>query len=223
MYESIGAAKWMYMGLALPSITWRIQSLLFALEARQYLSDSFSNMKEIKKIINFDDDNSSNCGNIDGNVDEIMVDNSVDSYFENKLPSGNTTTITTSELHFDSITPSSDDNIWSKSNIISDTVKLPDISSMLESITPKMANEGISSERMEMLGDSLLKLVTTVEIFKLFPNRHEGFLTEKRMRYISNKNLFDSAMSSNITEYLRIHCLSSGKAKINDIFKPPGN
>ena len=30
------------------------------------------------------------------------------------------------------------------------------------------------------MGDSLLKLVTSVELFRLYPDKHEGFLTDQR-------------------------------------------
>jgi dsRNA-specific ribonuclease len=173
-------------------------------------------MKEIKQSINFDTDSSISGDAVD------MIDTTIDPRDYSQSSSSIATNTSSSDTLYTSITPTSDDNIWSNSNIISDSVILPDVSSVLESITPKMSNEGISSERMEMLGDSLLKLATTVEIFKIFPIHHEGFLTEKRMLYISNKNLLDAALSSDIGEYLRIHCLSSGKAKLNDIFKPPG-
>ena len=46
----------------------------------------------------------------------------------------------------------------------------------------------VFSERLELLGDSLLKLVTSVELFRIYPNKHEGFLTDKRGKVLK-KNI----------------------------------
>lgn len=91
---------------------------------------------------------------------------------------------------------------------------------MLEATTPRLARENIDSERLEMIGDSLLKLVTTIEIFRLFPLKHEGFLTEQREKVVGNLYLINMAVKLGIVKYLRAYPLSYGKQIL--LIRPPG-
>eukprot|EP01038_Epipyxis_sp_PR26KG_P010334 gene10334-13884_t len=97
---------------------------------------------------------------------------------------------------------------------------VPNATLMLEAITPRMARELIDSERLELLGDSLLKLVTSVEVFRLYPDKHEGFLTSSRAKWVSNFHLTEMAKSLGLDRYLRAYPLSAGKQLLN--IRPPG-
>jgi ribonuclease-3 len=47
-----------------------------------------------------------------------------------------------------------------------------------------------SNERLEFLGDSILGAVVAEHLFKLFPTRDEGFLTQMRSRIVNGQHLF---------------------------------
>lgn len=96
----------------------------------------------------------------------------------------------------------------------------PNLSIMLEAITPRCITELIDSERLEMLGDSLLKLVTSVEVYRLFPRKHEGFLTFERAKFISNIFLLERSCKLGLHHYLRAISISTGKQQL--ITMPPG-
>ena len=66
----------------------------------------------------------------------------------------------------------------------------PDNCLILQALTPTAANDSINLERLELLGDSLLKLVTTVYLFITRPMHHEGKLSEARAHRVSNISLF---------------------------------
>ncbi|KAJ1825913.1 Dicer-like protein 1, partial [Coemansia sp. RSA 2708] len=62
--------------------------------------------------------------------------------------------------------------------------------SVREAITSSSANTDLSYERLETLGDSVLKYIATVMLFVAYPDVHEGILTSRRGRIICNANLF---------------------------------
>ena len=68
-------------------------------------------------------------------------------------------------------------------------LRKPDNALLLQSLTAKSANDSIDLERLESLGDSFLKLSTTVDLFCCRSNDHEGKLTSARERRVSNFNL----------------------------------
>jgi hypothetical protein len=59
-------------------------------------------------------------------------------------------------------------------------LQFPNLELMLEAMTPRMAREAFDSERIEMLGDSVIKFLIGVELYRLYPNKHEGYLTKLR-------------------------------------------
>jgi hypothetical protein len=124
--DVLGPAVWFFAGLAAPSIMWRLQSLLLALEAREKIVDS------IKNYYNNNDHDSSH---------ELIG------------------------------------------------VGVPSPLLMLQTLTPRLSNDSLDYERLEIIGDALLKLIITVEIFRIYPYKHEGFLTLQRCEFISNQHL----------------------------------
>jgi len=81
---------------------------------------------------------------------------------------------------------------------------------MLQSLTPKLALDAFDSERLECLGDSILKFVSTVDLFKKYPDAAEGQLTSLRCAIISNSNLALRARDSGVAVYLRSNPLAKG-------------
>lgn len=66
----------------------------------------------------------------------------------------------------------------------------PDNSLLLQSFTPKAANDAVNLERLELLGDSLLKIVSSVYLYNQRVGQHEGKLSSARSRRISNVKLY---------------------------------
>jgi ribonuclease III len=60
-----------------------------------------------------------------------------------------------------------------------------------------------SNERLEYLGDAVLDSVIAELVFKKFPFKGEGFLTEMRSKMVSRKQLADLARKMGIPEVLK--------------------
>lgn len=69
-----------------------------------------------------------------------------------------------------------------------------------------------SNERLEFLGDSLLSLMTSVYLFKNFPNLKEGDYTEIKSAIVKTESLAEAAKKINLGKYL---LLSKGEEKEN--------
>jgi ribonuclease-3 len=60
------------------------------------------------------------------------------------------------------------------------------------------------NERLEFLGDAVLKLIMSDYLYHHYPKYHEGELTKKRAALISDKVLFEIGNSLKIGKYLRL-------------------
>ena len=59
-------------------------------------------------------------------------------------------------------------------------LRIPSLTLILEAITPRMALETIDCERLEMLGDSVIKLLISMRLHATFPEADEGELSVRR-------------------------------------------
>ncbi|ESQ45973.1 hypothetical protein EUTSA_v10010061mg [Eutrema salsugineum] len=75
--------------------------------------------------------------------------------------------------------------------------------SVLEALTTLTCAEAFSMERLELLGDSVLKYVVSCSLFLKYPAIDEGKLTRKRQSIISNSNLHRLATDRNLQGYIR--------------------
>ena len=78
--------------------------------------------------------------------------------------------------------------------------RMPDNALLLQAVTAASTNDSINLERLESLGDSFLKLFTSVDLYCSRQNSHEGRLTTARTRRISNFNLYYLAMQKGIAK-----------------------
>ncbi len=69
-------------------------------------------------------------------------------------------------------------------------IRSPDSGLLIRAFTQASADDCVDLERLEVLGDSFLKLATSVNLFCSRNRDHEGKLTMARTRRISNFNLF---------------------------------
>jgi endoribonuclease Dicer len=62
---------------------------------------------------------------------------------------------------------------------------------------------GNNYERLEFLGDTFLKMATTVSIFTLIPDKAEFEYHVERMLLLCNRNLFNNALELRLEEHIR--------------------
>jgi ribonuclease-3 len=90
-----------------------------------------------------------------------------------------------------------------------------------------------SNERLEFLGDAILGAVVAEYLFKLFPKKDEGFLTQMRSRIVNGQNLymlskkfgFDVLLSSRLTKKEKVSSSAYGdvfEAFIGAVFMDKG-
>jgi ribonuclease-3 len=70
------------------------------------------------------------------------------------------------------------------------------------SLQPNANTTQMSNERLEYLGDAVLGAVVAEMLFRRFPYRDEGFLTEMRSRIVSRENLKNLAMKLGIDKFV---------------------
>jgi len=66
------------------------------------------------------------------------------------------------------------------------------------------------NERLEFLGDAVLELVVTDELFKKYPTKSEGELTAVRASIVNTKSLSETALKLHMGDFL---LLSKGEAR----------
>ncbi|KAL7586046.1 endoribonuclease Dicer homolog 2 [Lactuca sativa] len=74
---------------------------------------------------------------------------------------------------------------------------------VLEAITTKKCVEKFHLESFETLGDSFLKYAATQQLFKTLQDQHEGILSPKREKIISNDSLCRLGCNCNLPGFIR--------------------
>ncbi|KAF9910440.1 Dicer-like protein 1 [Linnemannia zychae] len=82
---------------------------------------------------------------------------------------------------------------------LQDQVRLP---LMLEALTATDTSYAMNYQRLELLGDTFLKFMMTIDLFIRFPLLDEGRLTMKRTAQISNSHLFKRATRFGLDRFL---------------------
>ncbi|CAK7207002.1 Dicer-like protein 1 [Sporothrix eucalyptigena] len=72
-----------------------------------------------------------------------------------------------------------------------------------ETVINFQAGMGRNYERLELLGDSFLKMASTIALYTLVPHKNEFEYHVERMCMICNKNLFNNALDIGIEEFIR--------------------
>jgi ribonuclease-3 len=73
--------------------------------------------------------------------------------------------------------------------------------------------ETVNNERLEFLGDAVLGAVIAEHLFKLFPYKDEGFLTQLRSKIVNGQNLQQLAIKLGIDQHLKVGIKDSEKSK----------
>ena len=66
-------------------------------------------------------------------------------------------------------------------------------------------NKPYNNERLEYLGDAILGAVVAQELYLLFPDEDEGFLTKTRSRIVSRSNLNQIAFEMGLQNWIQFH------------------
>lgn len=74
----------------------------------------------------------------------------------------------------------------------------------LESAQAQMPTRVEDNEQLEFLGDAVLGLITTEELFHRFPHFREGELSKLRAHLVSERHLIQVARQLELGEYLRL-------------------
>ncbi|KAL7001836.1 Endoribonuclease Dicer 3a [Sarracenia purpurea var. burkii] len=74
---------------------------------------------------------------------------------------------------------------------------------ILEAITTLRCTESFSMERLELLGDSVLKYSLSCHLFLKYPKKHEGQLSARRSWAVSNSTLHKLGTACNLQGYIR--------------------
>ncbi|KAI5574688.1 hypothetical protein BDE02_10G160800 [Populus trichocarpa] len=74
---------------------------------------------------------------------------------------------------------------------------------VLEAITTKKCQEKFHLESLETLGDSFLKYAASQQLFKLYQNHHEGLLSMKKEKIISNAALCRRGCDHKLPGFIR--------------------
>jgi ribonuclease-3 len=75
-----------------------------------------------------------------------------------------------------------------------------------------------SNERLEYLGDSVLNTIVAEVLFRKYPYKNEGFLTEMRAKIVSRESLNDLALKIGLKELLQYDKRILGPQVRNTIF-----
>jgi ribonuclease-3 len=71
----------------------------------------------------------------------------------------------------------------------------------------------VSNERLEFLGDAVLGAIVADFLFKMFPYRDEGFLTQLRSRIVNGQSLKELALKFGFNHFLRASLSRDEKTK----------
>jgi dsRNA-specific ribonuclease len=82
------------------------------------------------------------------------------------------------------------------------SLQISDTNLILTAITAPQAREGYDYQSVEFLGDSVLKFLTTAHLYSSRPTWHEGYLSAKKDRIVSNENLCKAALHAGLDAFI---------------------
>ena len=82
------------------------------------------------------------------------------------------------------------------------SVKFSSLSVVLTAISTTAAQEPTNYQRLEFLGDSILKTFTSITLLATQPNWHEGVLSHKKDHIVSNASLARATLARGLDKYI---------------------
>ncbi|KAI1344072.1 RNase3 domain-containing protein [Xylariaceae sp. FL0016] len=90
-------------------------------------------------------------------------------------------------------------------------VKISDLSLVVTALSSRAAAESTNYERLEFLGDSLLKLCTTVAVSVRYPHFPEGYLSAKKDQIVSNSTLSRLSAEAGLDRFIMTKAFTGRK------------
>jgi ribonuclease-3 len=81
------------------------------------------------------------------------------------------------------------------------------------SVIHKKGNSSPSNERLEFLGDAILGAIIAEHLFKLYPFKDEGFLTQLRSKIVNGQHLKELALKFGFNDFLKASLSTNEKTK----------
>jgi ribonuclease III len=81
------------------------------------------------------------------------------------------------------------------------------------SVTVKRSGTTVSNERLEFLGDAILGAIVADYLFKMYPYKDEGFLTQIRSRIVNGQSLKELALKFGLNNFLKASLTKDEKTK----------
>lgn len=88
------------------------------------------------------------------------------------------------------------------SNTFLKTVQMTDLSLVVTAICASSACEETNYQRLEFLGDSMLKMCTSIQLTALHPLWHEGYLSCAKDRLVANSRLARAAIEVGLDKFI---------------------
>jgi len=81
------------------------------------------------------------------------------------------------------------------------------------SISVKRSGTTVSNERLEFLGDAILGAIVADYLFKMYPYKDEGFLTQLRSKIVNGQSLKELALKFGFNNFLKASLTKDEKTK----------
>ncbi|RDW82110.1 p-loop containing nucleoside triphosphate hydrolase-27 [Coleophoma cylindrospora] len=88
------------------------------------------------------------------------------------------------------------------SKTILQNVGIIDLTLIVTAISASSAREETNYQRLEFLGDSILKTCTSIQLMAEYPLWHQGYLSAKKDRLVANSRLARAAIEVGLDEYI---------------------
>lgn len=88
------------------------------------------------------------------------------------------------------------------SNTILKDVQISNLDLVATAISASSAGDETNYQRLEFLGDTVLKMCTSVQLIAEYPLWHEGYLSEMKGRIVSNSSLYTAAIKAGLDRFI---------------------
>jgi len=103
-------------------------------------------------------------------------------------------------------------------------VQIQDINLIVTAISASSAQENTNYQYLEFIGDSVLKLCTAIQLMAEFPLWHQGYLSAKKDRVVSNARLSRAAVEIGLDRFIITKAFTGRKWRplfIDDLLQKP--
>ncbi|KAI9835015.1 MAG: Dicer-like protein 2 [Sclerophora amabilis] len=86
-------------------------------------------------------------------------------------------------------------------NTILSSAHINDLNLVVTAISAPAAQEGTNYEQLEFLGDAILKFCASLQLLARYPKWHEGYLSARKDRLVSNSRLARAALKTGLDRF----------------------